>query len=299
MAGLQRDRIYELIVGDIDTPQSSLKFTTHQMAFEIKKTSNNAAKGNKSTVRVYNLTDNQLKVLEGEYPTLTLSVGYAQFEGLKRILAGEIVHFKTVKRGTDRITDLMVSQNYTGLNHSVLSTTAPPGSKVKDAINAIISGMTFGEKPSVTLTGKAIERDLLYGFPLSGSPKDMLSKLAASYSFEWRIDDNAISVNDADRAENENFETAKVISREAGLIENAYYETGDVTKAEKDPAKKNGVRFRMLLDASVIPGQIVEVKDTLVQGHFKVDDISYKGNYRDKDWYADVHCSAIEKVVKN
>lgn len=300
MAGLQRDRIYELIVGDLESPNDSLSFTRHQIVFEVRKSSDSSKKSNRSKIQIFNLTEPQLKVMEGDYPALSLSVGYAGFEGLKRLLAGEITHVRTMKRGADRITEIVVSENYTGLNHAVLSTTAPPGSKVKDAIQAIRSGMAFGDKPAPghQLTGTAIEKELLYGFPLQGSPKDMLNKLAMTYGFEWRVDGDTLFVNDADRAENENFANAKFISRETGLIENAYYESGFTNKAEKDPEKKNGVRFKMLLDASVVPGQIIQLEDRLIQGFFKVDEMACTGNYRDRNWFSDISCSALEKVVK-
>lgn len=301
MAGLQRDRVYELIIGDLESPSDSLLFTRHQIIFEVRKSSNSAKKANRSKIQIFNLTGEQLKRLESDYPALSFSVGYAGFEGLKRLLAGEITHARTMKKGSDRVTEITVSENYTGLNHAVLSTTAPPGSKVRDAIQAIRAGMAFGGKPAPghQLTGTVIEKELLYGFPLQGRPKDMLNKLAVTYGFEWRVDGDTLFVNNADRADNENFANAKLISRDTGLIENAYYESGSANKAENDPEKKNGVRFKMLLDASVVPGQLIKLDDTLIKGFFKVDEMSCTGNYRDRAWFADLSCSALEKVIKN
>jgi len=294
----QRDRIYELTIAELANPSQVVTFTDHQIKFVVQKSSDNSAKSNKASIKIFNLKDSDLKVLESDYPVAALSVGYSKYEGLKRLLVAEVTHYKTIKKGPDRITNLELSPNYTGLNHSVLSASVPPGSKVRDAVQQIRKGFGFGVVPGYVLNGTAIEKDLVYGFPLSGSPKDMLNKLANIYGFEWRVDNNTLYVNDVEGAENNNFANAPVVSRDSGLIENAYYEAGDNTRAKDDPAKKNGVKFRMLMDATIIPGQIISLQDTLISGFFKVDDVKYSGDYRGGSWFADVQCSAIEKVVK-
>lgn len=295
---VQRERVYELVIGDPNVPATSLALTEHQIFFEVRKSSDNTDQANVGKVQVYNLSDSQLKLLEREYPTAVLSVGYRGGEGLKRLIVAEVLHHKTIKSGTERVTHLSIAQNYTGLNHTTLSASVPPGSKVRDALEAIRKGFGFGEVPGYVYGNGVVDKELLYGFPLSGSPKDMLNKLSRTYGFEWRIDDNTLYVNDLDKPQSENRANVTLVSRDTGLLENAYYDSGDSKRVQKDPAKKSGVRFTMLLDPEIIPGQTIKLEDTLIQGFFKVDKAVYSGNYRENKWYADITCSAVEKVTK-
>lgn len=290
-----RDRAYELKIGRIEDPSSVIQIDRHHIDFQIKKSSDNSSEADRSTIQIHNLSDSQVKWLEKDYLTVTLSVGYLTAGGLKRLFVGDIVHTSTRKQGTERVTTLDLSSSYSGLNHSTLSASVPPGSKVRDAIQAIADGAGSGIE-SVMLAGSAVERQLLYGYPLTGSPKDMLSKLARAHKFEWRVDQKTLYVNDLDKPFDNNYAGVFSITPSSGLIEAPYYDSGDSKRIKGDPAKKSGVSFRMLIDPEVTPGQVIRLEDTLITGLFKVEGAVYSGEYKGEKWYTDITATAVEKV---
>lgn len=290
----QINRQYRLRVGDGIEGQG-LDITDLQVTFDISKTSSNTDKTNSASIEIYNLSEDSLKVLDVDYPAAVFECGYRDL-GIKRLFAGQVVNVTTRKSGTDRITQIQMGDSYVELNHQIMSSLVAPGRTVQDVaedIRKAIPGVSRG-----VYNGTNLSNPIIYGYPLQGTPKDMLNELSRKYFLEWQIDDGVLYVHDNDRANTENFEQAYVVSRYTGLIENAYRVSGDIRRSEQDEAKKQSVQWKMLLNPDIVPGSIVKLEDTLITGWMKVTDIRHTGDYRGTNWYTEVKAEAIEKVRK-
>ena len=292
---LQKDRKYQLIVGDYKNG-NGLLIENLQVTFDISKSSDNKNKTNSAAIEIYNLSDESLKILDTDYPAAVFSVGYSQI-GIKQVFAGQVSLVTTRKSGTDRVTQLRLGTSYTELNHNVLSQLTSPGRTVKDVFEDIrkaIPGVSRG-----VYNGTNLNNQVLYGYPLMGTPKEMLNELSEKYQVDWQIDDEVLYAHDKDRANDENFQQAYVISKYTGLIENAYRVTQKSDRSTKDKIKKQGVQWRMLLNPDIKAGSIVKLEDTLIHGWYRVDCLRHFGGFWDNDWFTEVQASAIEKVVKS
>lgn len=290
---LQRAREYQLIVGDWKNG-AGLLIENLQVTFDISKSSNNKDRTNSATIEVYNLSDESLKVLDTDYPVAVFSAGYKEI-GIQQLFAGEVALVTTRKSGPDRVTQLRLGSGYTELNHQILSKLVSPGKNVKDVLEEIRKAI-----PSVSrgvYNGTNLNNELIYGYPLMGTPKQMLNELSSKYLLDWQINDDVLYVHDKTRANNEDFANAYVVSKYTVLIENAYRVTDDVKKSTKDKTKKQAVQFRMLLNPEIVAGSIIKLEDTLIKGWYKVDTLRHFGGYRDNDWFTEVKATAIEKVV--
>jgi hypothetical protein len=274
MDQIQKDRIYELIIGDYRNGRGLL-INNLQVTFDITKAANNKQRTNSAAIEIYNLSAESLKLLDTDYPAAVFSAGWAG-SGLKRLFADQVTNVTTRKSGTDRIT--------------------PPGRTVKDVaedIRKAIPGVSRG-----VYNGTNLDNPILYGYPLIGSPKDMLDELSSKYGLDWQIDDGVLYLHNSDRASSEKFEEAFVISRYTGLIDNVYRISGDKRRSKKDKVKKQGVQFKVLLNPQLIAGSIIKIEDTLINGWYKIDSLRHNGGYRDTPWYTEVQASALEKVIK-
>jgi len=290
---LQRNRVYELIVGDPKSGDALLINNSLQVTFDISKSSSNKDKTNSAAIEITNLSNESLKLLDVDYPAAVFSAGYLEI-GMKRLFAGQITNVTTRKSGTDRVTQIQMGAGYTDLNHTVLSQLTAPGRTVKDVLEDIRKAI-----PNVSrgvFNGTNLNNPVIYGYPLMGTPKEMLDELSSKYGLHWQVDEDVLYVHDNDRANTENFEQAYVISKYTGLIENAYRVSGDVRRGAKDKSKKQGVQLKMLLNPDIIPGDIVKLEDTLITGWFKVDSLRHTGGWRDSSWYTQLDLSALEKV---
>jgi len=291
---MQYDRSYSLIIGDYNTNEA-VEIDDLQISFDVSKTSDNSKSGNSASIEVTNLSRERAKLLETDYPAAVFSVGFGGNN--KLLFAGQVVNVSIRKSGTERITQLLLGSGYTELNHEIISKVVPAGKTVKEVAAEITKAI-----PNISRTsfnGTNLNNVVLKGYPISGTAKEALDGLCNTYNLEWRIDADVIYINDKDRAENENFNSALVISPDSGLIEIPYYVSGDVTRTKLDSVKKQGVQFTMLINPEVYAGQIIKLEDTEIEGWFKVDSVRYSGSWRNGSWIQDVRCSAIEKVNKD
>ena len=291
---VQKDRIYELRVGDTQSGNGLLITNNLQISFDVSKASSNKDRTNSASIEIYNLSDDSLKLIDVDYPFASLSVGYRQI-GLKQIISGQVTDVTTRKSGTDRITLITIGSAYKKLNHELISKTLPPG-KVRDAFEELAKQIGVSR---TVFNSVNLESPIINGYPLSGTKREMLDELSEKYGVDWQIDDDTLYVHDSDRGNSEKFELAYVVSKYTGLIENAYRVSGDVRRSEKDKVKKPGVQFKMLLNPDIVAGSILKLEDTLIQGWIKVDSLRHSGSWRGNDWYTEVQCSMIEKVVNN
>lgn len=292
----QVNRKYILRVGDAE---DGLVIQDLQMTFDISLTSDNSGKTNSASIEVYNLSSESLKALDTDYPYVVLSLGYlgldATASNVKRVYAGVVTELTTRRSGADRVTRMLLGEGYVELNHQILSELVPPGRTVQDVAESIRKAI-----PNVSrgvYNGVNVRNSLIYGYPLQGTPKDMLDELANKYKLEWQLNDGSLYVHDKERANDENFSDVYVISPATGLIENAYRASGNARLSTEDKAKKQAVQWTQLLNPDLIPGSIVRLEDTFIQGWYKLEEVRHSGGWRDSSWNTECRAVAIEKVV--
>lgn len=293
---IQVNRKYTLQIGG---ESDGVVIEDLQVSFDITKSSDNTEKTNSASIEIYNLSAESLKVLDIDYPYAVFSAGYMGLDGktpnIKRLFAGQVTETTTRRSGVDRITRILMGDGYVELNHNMLSKLVAPGRTVKDVMEDIRTAI-----PNVSrgvYNGTNIYSSLIYGYPLQGTPRDMLNELSRKYQLEWQLDDGNLYVHDKERANNENFVDAYVISSDSGLIENAYRASGDIRRSEKDGKKKQAVQWTQLLNPDLIPGSIVKLEDTFIEGWYKIEELRHTGGWRDSGWYTECRAVAIEKVV--
>lgn len=293
---LQRNRAYELIIGNYQTGDGLL-INNLQVTFDISKSSSNKDKTNSASIEIYNLSDESLKLIDNDYPAASFSAGYVDTGGVKRLFSGQVNSVTTRKSGTDRITQITMGSGYVELNHDVMSSLVAPGRTVKDVAEEIRKALPNASRG--VYNGTNLNNQIIYGYPLMGTPKEMLDELSEKYQIDWQLEDDVLYVHDSDRANNENFEEAYVVSKYTGLIENAYRVTGDRRRSKKDEIKKQSTQWKMLLNPDIQAGDIVKLEDTLLTGWYRVDDLRHTGSFRGNEWFTEIRASALEKVVRS
>lgn len=289
---VQKDRRYELIVGDYKNEQGIL-LTDFQVTFDISKSTNNKKKTNSASIEVYNLSKEELKLLDTDFPAAVFSAGYEGTGGVKRLFSGQVNNVTTRKSGTDIISQIQMGSGYTELNHEVLSQVVPAGKNVEAAIEELRKAI--GADRGV-YNGTNLNNQIIYGYPLSGTPKEMLDELSEKYNLNWQLDGDVLYVNNNDRANTENFNQAYIISEFTGMVDIPYRATLNKGRSKKDKVKKPGVQFKILLNPAITAGDIIRLEDTLITGWYKVEDIRHTGSWRSNPWYTEIKATTLEKV---
>lgn len=297
----QYDRMYELVLGDYKTGKG-IKITDLQLTFDISKSVDNTKKANSASIEVYNLSPQSLKMLETDFLACSFSVGYRglpEADGtrkpidLKRLVTGNVVEFKTAKQGTDIVTQIIMGEGYTDLNHKYLTQTIPRGKTLKDVLEEIRKQMPGVERG--VFTGTNINNQVIHGYPLTGTPRQMLNEIARTYRIEWRVDNKALYVNDASGVIYKGNASAYVLNEKSGLIDIPYYTSLEGKKEKSDKTKRDGIQFTALLNPEIKPGEIIRVESKNVTGYYRVVDARYTGDYRGQFWYVEGTASILKQ----
>lgn len=285
----QRNRIYELVLGDSKTGDAVL-ISELQVRFDVEKSSDNKRKSNNATLEIFNMKDETLKKLETEFLRAELRVGYLD-TGLTTILIGNVTQTKTVQNGADRVTQLQLGEGFVELNEQTVKGLAPPGTKVKDFLNDLLKKMPGVSKGAIT--GVNVNSEILYGYPYSGTPKQVLDELAEAYRLEYRLDRGVLSITDEAGLADPDKNKAFVLNENTGLVEIPFYTSGKQSLLKEDPKRRPGLQFKALLNPRIVPGSIVRVESKLITGWYKVKTAKYSGGYDDNEWFVECFCDII------
>lgn len=285
----QFNRIYELIIGDAKTGDA-VSISDLHISLEVVKSSDNKRRHNSAIIEVYNMKDETLRKLETDLLGVQLSVGYLE-TGLTTLLIGQVVEVTTVRNGEDKVTRLQLGEGFVELNETNLNFLVPPGKTYEDVIEEIRKQMPGISRGSYT--GINCKNQVLYGYPLSGTAKEMLNQVCEANRMEWRVDRGSLTVTDESGVADKDLNNAFVLNENTGLIDIPYHTSADGRKLKKDKTRRQGVQFKALLNPRIIPGSIVRLESKLLSGWYKVVTARYTGEYEGQDWYVECFCSEI------
>lgn len=301
----QRNRQYSLIVG---TAKDAVEITGLEIKFKVTKTSSNKDRKNKAEVEIYNLSKEYQTLFEEKYVAVALSVGYED-TGLKRLFSGQAFNVGTKKEGADTITKIELDELFKELNFKPVSKLVPAGKTVKNVIQELVKMVP--EVSKSIFNGKNIDQVVIDGYPMMGTPRQVLNDLSITYDIDWQIDDSTLFISDKDDSYTNNTSTAFLIHEQSGLIERPYWSaknikdpegrkvttTDSAGKEHKKTAKvkKKGLKFKILLNPAIYAGTILKLEYPEYTGFYKVDEVKHEGDFRSDEWYTEVKC--VERVL--
>ena len=277
---LQRDRNYLLRVG---VPgKESLAISGLQCTFKVQKSSDNKKKGNHASVSIYNLSEDHRKLIEHDDAVISLDVGYAD-TGLHELFSGEVTDAETNRSGEDIVTTFTLDTVFSGLNHKILSKLISPNTTLQELFKQVAK-----EMPDITQTkfsGPTLQRKVIDGYPVSGSPRQILTEVCDAYGLEWQIDSGILYVTDVTYS----FMTDKqafVLNEMSGLIGRPEEDEIEKSRSKKDKKKRGrrGLKIKCLLNPLIKTGGLIKLEFGDMSGVYKVIDASHDGEIYGNSW---------------
>ena len=288
----QVNRQYTLQIGQ--GKGSGIEITGLHITFKVNKRSDNKRRTNKATVKIYNLSEEHQKYIEAPFVECVLSVGYIG-AGMHRLFAGQVTVAGTEKEGTETVTEIQIDSLYTQLNHKTVSKTAPAGVSVKGVIENLVKEMDGVSR--VVFSGTNITKSFVDGYPLSGSPRQILNELGEAFELEWQIDDDVMYIQDAGKSYMLDNSKAFKISETSGLIDRPYFDQIEKQRGKKDKlrAARNGLKLKILLNPAIVAGSIAYIEYGDKTGYYKVERLTHSGEYLGNDWTTELVCGTMLK----
>lgn len=286
-------RKYRLTLGNKNDPDF-VQIEELEMNFTIRFSSDNKKKADDATFDVVNLGQETLNKINREFAVLSFEVGYADDDtDLVNLFTGEVISVSTRKTGTDRVTSITASPAALSLSFGNVNKVVPEGRSVSDAIEEIrkAGGYDKGE-----YKGTRVFQKIPFGYPLSGTPRQMLDEVCSTYMLEWRIQGNALFVNDEEVGIKGGGSLVPLITSESGLLEIPYYQTENSGKSKKNKTKLRSLMFDSLLNTEITCGNYVKIQHDDIDGLFKVNELTFTGGFRSGDWKCSGKCTAAKEA---
>lgn len=288
-----------------------------RMKFSIDK--DTTKESNKSEIKIWNLSDASLNLIEQEDLMIELSVGYRDDLGPVRIFIGTLIKSvtKAEEDGKDVVTTIHCSDGKIPIRDSILSDSFPPGTDSIVILKATASKMGLALDIAEDVKGITYEN----GYSFVGYAKQSLDVLCESMGASWSIQNNMLQVimrNGITRKQ------ATVFSPSTGLIgrpervvrssrmsnnvkegeqQEVINEVG-LSKKEKKKRKiqrekkrkktsQAGYKIKTLLAPTVNPGDAIRIESNAVSGWFKVESIKHSGGTYEAEWISEIDCIEV------
>lgn len=281
---------------------SALRFTFHTSQQDVESPNN-------CTIRVYNLSDETVQQIRGEYSQVTLQAGYD--EGYGVIFSGTVKQFKIGRENaTTTYLDLLAADGDIAYNFAVVSKTLAASStssqRIREAIGALaVHGVSSGYLAGGT--GGILPR----GKVLFGMARAILRSEVQNMGASWNINNGKVNVVPLD-----------------GYLPGQAVELSSHTGLIGLPEQTNeGIKLRSLLNPRIVVGGLVKVDNksinqtlqanpasapvpynqyaslqllakTTTDGLYRVFVAEHNGDTRGSAWYTDIICLAIDSATK-
>lgn len=294
------DRVAELTVG----PSGGTGTLIKDLRFEFNIDKSASETLNSSTVRIYNLSESNRKLIEKPNNVCIVKAGYVQDIGPITIFVGVVRRALTVKEGPDWITELELDDGLIAYRDTKESLTFGPGTQALDVLKALASAFGLPVRPLPAVPGKTYPS----GFSFVGRVREAMTSVCNYLGLEWSIQNQEIQIlkkGDANR------QTAIVLSPETGLLGSPAIESK--TMSDKQAAKAGittnqsgvsvkgtkvgsggkvntrlevtGYKVTSLLQPTIQPGGYVQVKSRSIAGQFfRVEEVTHRGDTHGQEW---------------
>lgn len=251
--------------------RSSPKETTLHVSFSIEKSDAEAA--NTAKVQIWNLSDQNLKILDEKDCILELKAGYGGNNALLSV--GTIVSVVTTLDNADRLTELEVVDGRVELRDTNLTISFPGTVNGQEVYQYIASQMGL---PILFAEGLSYQT-LPNGFSFVGKARTALQKIATCCGHVWTIQNGVIQVTLPGKPVSTK---GYVLSSDTGLLEIPKRITIGSNIDHTNPVV--GWEIKYFLNGAIEVNHVVQLKSKVVNGYFRVHKITLDGDNLEGDW---------------
>lgn len=280
----QKDRQYRI---EVDVGSTKVIIENLHVTFTVSKSSDNKKNPNKANVKIYNLSLEKQRLFETPYTKVTLFAGY-QGIGVLRLFSGEATIVGTEKNGADTVTEIQLDTLFTEINHKRVSKTVREGVTLRQVIESLVKEMPSVNR--VVFSGTNITKGFVDGYPLVGTPYEILNEISEAFELEWQIDNDILYIEDRGTSYMLDKNKAFLISELTGMIERPYFDNVAKGRSKKDKVKKarKGLRVKILLNPAMIAGGLVKLEYGDLSGVYKIESLRHNGDFYGSAWETDL-----------
>ena len=246
---------------------SGVRVTDLRMEFSVRKSMEN--NNNTAVVKIFNLKEANRKKIAHEADILSLYGGYHQgkhgtlFTGDVQTVVTSVVTPNIVTEVTAKVAD--IAHNF-GFVNTVLDADRTAPFDIIRVIHKSMTGVSFGATVGVEGLPKK-KRPMV----VCGGVSAELNKVCRDNQLHWSVQNGELEVVAFDEA----LPVAVVVSKDTGMI------------GSPEPTEL-GVNVKTLLDYSIAPNKLIDVRSRVISGLFRVSEVVYSGNNMDGEYVCSI-----------
>lgn len=250
------------------------------VSFSIEKSS--AESPNDAKVQIWNLSDKNLKIVEGKDCAIELRAGYG--DTMATVLVGSVTSAITTLENADRITELTVVDGRVALRDTTIKVSMNGKVNAKTVYTKIANAMGL---PIVFAKGLKF-KTLPNGFCYVGKAKNALQKIAKCCKHKWTIQNEVIQITEKGKSVSAR---GYLLSSETGLL-------GIPKRITIDSGEdsQTGWEVEYLLNGAIGVNDIVKLKSSNANGYFLVHKVTIDGDNLEGDWICTAQLLKIKET---
>lgn len=272
------DRVYSLQVEDMTVTELHVQFTV--------KRSLSAKVSGRCDIAIHNLSEETRKRLHAMREVyVSLEAGYTA-TGLSLIFRGDLSEAWSARDATQWITTITSDDGGKKKKSARVQRTYVQGTAITKIITDIAAAMGVGVGNAATVAANARywktgQAAVGKGITTSGDAVAQLDRITRSCGLSWSIQDGQLQFLPTRAAALP--DPPILLSPQSGLIESP------------ELGKDQLVKARTLMLPGLYPGRQVELRTRYVAGVYRIDTVTYKGEWLGGDWGTELELSAVKR----
>lgn len=269
---------------EIGNSNSSTETTLH-VSFSVEKC--DVESPNTGKIQVWNLSDENLKILEGKDCIVELKAGYGNNNAL--IIAGNVTSVITTPENADRMSEIEVMDGRVELRDTAVSISINGSVDCMDVYEKIAAEMGM----PITFAGDLSFKKMPNGFSYAGKAKNALQKIARYCGHSWTIQNQIIQITWPGRAiSTKGF----LLTHDTGLI--GIPKRIAIGAASGKDEAQTGWEVVYLLNGAIGVNDVVIVQSSTASGYFRVYKVTIDGDNMEGDWICTAQLLEIKTQPK-
>lgn len=268
-------------IGNIHSPTE----TTLHISFSVEKC--DVESPNTAKVQVWNLSNENLKILETKDCFVELKAGYGNDNAL--ILAGNVTSVITVPENADRMTEMEVVDGRAPLRDTVIRASINGAVDSKEVYKMIAKQMGM----PIVFAGDLSFKKMPKGFRYCGKAKNALQKIANYNGHRWTIQNNVIQITIPGRAiKTKGF----LLGPDTGLI--SIPKRVMIGETSSNGGAQTGWEVEYLLNGAIGINDVVILRSSAANGYYRVYKVTIDGDNLEGDWICTAQLLKIKEQPK-
>ncbi len=279
---------------------SAVEITDLQMVATVSGNSTSSSQSG-CVVKVLNISEETLSIIEQENNYVVLSAGYAQDDELAMIFSGQVFDYTTDKEGENLVTTLKCKEGYTPTNAVRIAKKFAAGLTYADVLLELANEYARNGIPTAQLELESInefrqtyiqlrtpnETVLKKGFSAVGFLRQIMDNVCESLGYVNYITNGRLFVHP--KGFTKTIESYQFTTDQIKSIRRTGSQKGNISTGKGD----RGIKITTFLDGRLDTDKRIEILDGTYQGNYKIISKAHTLDYRNGEWTTVVECKEV------